>query len=56
MAPSKADKSHVSSVTRNLRAKLKKAAGPLDALTAITCRGDSLEVVSVVSLEIVAWD
>jgi len=41
IAPSSADKSHISSVTRNLRARLKKAAGPLDALTAMTCRGFS---------------
>ena len=39
MAPSSADKSHISSVTKNFRARLKKAAGPLEALTAITCRG-----------------
>ena len=39
MAPSKADRSHISSVTRNFLARLKKAAGPLDALTAITCLG-----------------
>jgi hypothetical protein len=37
MAPSSADKSQVSSVTRNFLARLKNAAGPFDALTAITC-------------------
>jgi hypothetical protein len=36
IAPSKADKSQISSVTKNLRAKLKNAVGPLLALTAIT--------------------
>jgi hypothetical protein len=36
IAPSKADRSHISSVTKNLRAKLKNAVGPLLALTAIT--------------------
>lgn len=41
IAPSRADRSHSSSVTRNLRAKLKKAEGPFDTLTAITCRGGS---------------
>lgn len=41
IAPSRADRSQVSSVTRNLRAKLKNAAGPLEALTAMTCRGFS---------------
>lgn len=39
MAPSRAERSQVSSVTRNFRAKLKNAAGPFDALTAMTCRG-----------------
>lgn len=39
MAPSSADRSHISSVTKNFRARLKKAAGPLDALTAMTWRG-----------------
>lgn len=39
MAPSRADRSHISSVTKNFRARLKKAAGPLEALTAMTCRG-----------------
>ena len=39
MAPSRADKSQNSSVTKNLRARLKNAAGFLDALTAMTCRG-----------------
>lgn len=43
MAPSKADKSHISLVTRNFRARLKKAAGLLEALTAITCLGGSPE-------------
>jgi len=38
IAPSSADKSQNSSVTRNLRARLKKAAGFLEALTAMTCR------------------
>lgn len=37
MAPSNAEKSQNSSVTRNFRAKLKNAAGFFDALTAITC-------------------
>lgn len=36
IAPSNADRSQNSSVTRNFLARLKKAAGPLDALTAIT--------------------
>jgi hypothetical protein len=40
MAPSSADKSTSSSVTRNFLDKLKKAAGPLEALTAMTCRVD----------------
>ena len=40
MAPSKADRSTTSSVMRNFRARLKKAAGPLDALTAMTCLDD----------------
>lgn len=39
MAPSSAERSHISSVTRNLRARLKNAAGPFDALTAMTCLG-----------------
>ena len=39
IAPSKADKSQTSSVTRNFRAKLKNAVGPLLALTAMTWRG-----------------
>lgn len=39
MAPSNAERSHNSSVTRNFRARLKKAVGPFEALTAITCRG-----------------
>lgn len=39
MAPSSADKSHVSSETRNFLARLKNAAGPFDALTAMTCLG-----------------
>jgi len=46
IAPSSADKSHTSSVTRNFRARLKKAAGPFDALTAITCLGLMVEEVS----------
>jgi hypothetical protein len=40
MAPSKADRSQNSSLARNFRARLKNAAGPLEALTAMTCRGD----------------
>ena len=40
IAPSKADKSQVSSVTKNFLARLKNAAGPLEALTAITCLGE----------------
>jgi hypothetical protein len=36
IAPSKADRSQISSVTRNFLARLKNAAGPLLALTAIT--------------------
>lgn len=36
IAPSRAERSHISSVARNFLAKLKNAAGPLDALTAIT--------------------
>lgn len=39
MAPSSAERSHISSVTKNFLARLKKAAGPLEALTAITCLG-----------------
>lgn len=39
MAPSNADRSQDSSVTRNLRARLKNADGCFDALTAITCLG-----------------
>lgn len=39
MAPSSAERSQYSSVTKNFLARLKKAAGPLDALTAITCLG-----------------
>lgn len=39
IAPSRAERSHISSVTRNLRARLKKVAGPLLALTAMTWRG-----------------
>jgi len=42
IAPSSADKSQNSSVTRNLRARLKKAAGFLEALTAMTCRSGSV--------------
>jgi hypothetical protein len=38
IAPSSADRSQYSSVTRNLLAKLKNAAGFLDALTAMTWR------------------
>lgn len=41
MAPSSADKSHISCATKNFRARLKKAAGLLEALTAITCLGCS---------------
>ncbi len=36
IAPSSADRSQTSSVARNFLAKLKNAAGPLDALTAMT--------------------
>ena len=36
IAPSKADRSQNSSVARNFLARLKNAAGPLDALTAMT--------------------
>jgi len=39
IAPSRAERSHISSVARNFRARLKKAAGPFEALTAITCLG-----------------
>lgn len=39
IAPSRAEKSHTSSVTKNFRAKLKNAEGPFDALTAMTCLG-----------------
>jgi len=39
IAPSKADRSQVSSVTKNFLARLKKAEGPFDTLTAIVCRG-----------------
>lgn len=39
IAPSRADKSHISSVTKNFRARLKKAVGPFDAETAMTCLG-----------------
>jgi hypothetical protein len=39
MAPSKAERSQISSVTRNFLARLKNAAGPLEALTAMTWRG-----------------
>jgi len=52
IAPSKAERSHISSVTRNFRAKLKNAVGPLEALTAITCRG--LAVISGVDGEVLA--
>jgi hypothetical protein len=40
MAPSKADRSQISSLARNFRARLKNAAGPFEALTAITCLGE----------------
>lgn len=43
MAPSSADKSTSSSVARNFLARLKNAAGPFDALTAMTCRVDTRE-------------
>ena len=39
IAPSSAERSHISSVTKNFLARLKKAAGPFDALTAMTCLG-----------------
>ena len=39
MAPSSAERSHISSVTKNFLARLKNAAGPFVALTAMTCRG-----------------
>ena len=39
IAPSKADRSTTSSVTRNFRARLKNADGPFDTLTAMTCLG-----------------
>eukprot|EP00585_Thalassiosira_rotula_P026242 CAMPEP_0196234478 /NCGR_PEP_ID=MMETSP0913-20130531/4568_2 /TAXON_ID=49265 /ORGANISM="Thalassiosira rotula, Strain GSO102" /LENGTH=112 /DNA_ID=CAMNT_0041515553 /DNA_START=418 /DNA_END=753 /DNA_ORIENTATION=- len=41
IAPSRADKSQASSVTKNFRARLKKADGPFDTLTAMTCLGCS---------------
>ena len=41
MAPSSAERSTSSSVTKNFRAKLKKAAGPFATPTAIVCRGCS---------------
>jgi len=44
IAPSRADKSHSSSVTKNFRARLKNADGPFETLTAITCFGWSSEV------------
>lgn len=42
IAPSRADKSQSSSVTKNFRARLKKAEGPFETLTAMTCRGCSI--------------
>lgn len=57
MAPSNADRSQDSSVTRNLRARLKNADGCFDALTAITCLGvveavgAAAEVVELVVVE-----
>lgn len=44
ITPSRADKSHSSSVTKNFRARLKNADGPFETLTAITCFGWSSEV------------
>jgi len=41
IAPSRAERSHSSSVTKNFRARLKNADGPFDTLTAITCLGCS---------------
>jgi len=51
MAPSKAERSHDSSVTKNFLAKLKKAEGLFDTLTAIVCLGLSVvgEFVSFLS-------
>jgi len=40
IAPSKAERSHDSSETRNLLARLKNADGCFEALTAMTCLGD----------------
>jgi hypothetical protein len=40
IAPSKAERSHDSSETRNLLARLKNADGCFGALTAMTCLGD----------------
>lgn len=37
IAPSRADRSHSSSVTKNFLARLKNADGPFETLTAITC-------------------
>lgn len=42
IAPSKAERSHISSVTKNFLARLKNAEGPFDTLTAIVCRGLSV--------------
>jgi hypothetical protein len=47
IAPSKADKSQDSSVTKNFLARLKKADGPFDTLTAMTCRGGWSEASSL---------
>ena len=47
MAPSNADNSHISSLTRNFLARLKYAAGPLAAPTAMTCSGVSSRTASL---------
>ncbi len=50
IAPSSAERSQVSSVTKNFLARLKNADGPFDTLTAIVCRGLSFCGVFVSSL------
>lgn len=50
IAPSSAERSQVSSVTKNFLARLKNAEGPFDTLTAIVCRGLSFCGVFVSSL------
>ena len=42
IAPSNAERSQVSSVTKNFLARLKNAEGPFETLTAIVCRGLSV--------------